>query len=549
MPAILEAWRAGLFRRDSLVRNVLAGVVVGVVALPLAMAFAIASGALPQQGLYTALVAGLLVTLLGGTRVQIAGPTGAFAILLLSVTTKYGFAGLQVVTLMAGVLLLLLGLSRLGAMIRFIPESVILGFTAGIAVVIFVGQLENFFGLPKVAGEGLFTKLPALIAALPQLDPTTTALGIVSLVVVALWSRIPVVGKVPGPMVALAGATAAVAIWHPAGVATIGSVFGGIPRGLPPLTIPHLALGSMAELLQPAIAVAMLGAIESLLSATVADGMLGTRHDPNQELVGQGIANIGTSFFGGFAATGAIARTATSIRHGGDSPVAGIAHAATIVLFLLVLAPLAVFVPLTTLAAILFVVAFNMSQMGRVARTAARAPRMDVAIMFVTLLLAVFADISIAVEVGVILSLLNFFRRMTGAVEVRMLADDELAGRLSAEQAARIPEGVLVYSVDGPFFFGAIEEFESALVHTDTVPEAIIIKLANVPFIDLSGLVALKDAIDALEKRGVTVALCGANSEVAAMLERAEIEGTTGAPASVTLSEALGCGHRMEDAS
>ncbi len=549
MPAILEAWRAGLIRRDSLVRNVLAGVVVGVVALPLAMAFAIASGALPQQGLYTALVAGLLVTLLGGTRVQIAGPTGAFAILLLSVTTKYGFAGLQVVTLMAGVLLLLLGLSRLGAMIRFIPESVILGFTAGIAVVIFVGQLENFFGLPKVAGDGLFTKLPALIAALPQLDPTTTVLGIVSLLVVALWSRIPVVGKVPGPMVALAGATAAVAIWHPAGVATIGSVFGGIPRGLPPLTIPHLALGSMAELLQPAIAVAMLGAIESLLSATVADGMLGTRHDPNQELVGQGIANIGTSFFGGFAATGAIARTATSIRHGGDSPVAGIAHAATIVLFLLVLAPLAVFVPLTTLAAILFVVAFNMSQMGRVARTAARAPRMDVAIMFVTLLLAVFADISIAVEVGVILSLLNFFRRMTGAVEVRMLADDELAGRLSAEQAARIPEGVLVYSVDGPFFFGAIEEFESALVHTDTVPDAIIIKLANVPFIDLSGLVALKDAIDALEKRGVTVALCGANSEVAAMLERGEIQGTTGAPASVTLSEALDAVIGSEEAS
>ena len=539
MPSIIEAWRAGLLRRDSILRNVVAGVIVGVVALPLAMAFAIASGAKPEQGLYTALVAGLLVTLFGGTRAQIAGPTGAFAVLLFGVMAKYGFVGLQIVTLLAGAMLVLLGLSRLGAVIRFIPESVVLGFTAGIAVVIWVGQWQNFFGLPKVSGVSLLEKLPNLVMALPHLHPATTILGVASLLVVALWARIPVAGKVPGPIVALVGGTVAIAIWHPAGVATIGSVFGGIPRGLPPLTIPHLSWSTVVELLQPAVAVAMLGAIESLLSATVADGMMGTKHDPNQELVGQGIANIGSALLGGFAATGAIARTATSIRHGGDNPIAGIAHAVTLLLVLLVLAPLATYVPLTTLAAVLFVVAFNMSQFRRVVRTTRRAPRTDVAVMFTTLGLAVFADISIAVEVGVILALLNFFRRMTSAVEVRSLGEEELAVHLPDEQAQRVPKGVLVYSVDGPFFFGAIEEFEGALLHTDTDPTGIVLKLANVPFIDLTGLVALIDAIEALEHRGITVALCCANADVAARLERADITGTTHTPVTASLTEAL----------
>lgn len=539
MPSIIEAWRAGLFRRDTILRNISAGVVVGVVALPLAMAFAIAAGAKPQQGLYTALVAGLIVTLFGGTRVQIAGPTGAFAVLLFGVTAKYGLAGLQVVTLMAGAMLLLLGLSKLGGMIRFIPESVVLGFTAGIAIVIWLGQWENFFGLPKVSGASLYEKLPRLLDALPHLQPMTTVMGVASLLVVVLWPRIPVVGRVPGPMVALAGATIAIAVFHPPGIATIGSVFGGIPRGLPPLAIPHLTFGAVLELMQPAVAVALLGAIESLLSATVADGMMGTKHDPDQELVGQGIANMGAALFGGFAATGGIARTATSIRHGGDSPIAGIAHAATVVLVLLVLAPLAFYVPLTTLAAILFVVAFNMSQTSRILRVARRAPRSDVAIMLVTLALSVFADISIAVEVGVILALLNFFRRMTSAVEVRSLNDEELASRLPAEQAEGVPEGVLVYTVEGPFFFGAVEEFERALLHTDTDPIAIVLKLVNVPFIDLTGLATLKNAVEALDKRNVIVALCCANLDVAERLERAHVAGTVPMPPTATLSDAV----------
>jgi SulP family sulfate permease len=539
VPAILEAWRAGLLSRGSLARNISAGVVVGVVALPLAMAFAIASGAKPEQGLYTALVAGLLVTLLGGTRVQIAGPTGAFAVLLFSVTARHGLAGLQIVTLLAGGMLLLLGLAKLGGVIRFIPESVVLGFTAGIAIVIFVGQWGNFFGLPASSGATLLEKLPALLASFAHIQPATTALGFASLLVVALWPRIPVASKVPAPMVALVAATVFVTFAHPEGVATIGTAFGGIPRGLPPVTLPHVSLATIGELLQPAIAVALLGAIESLLSATVADGMLGTKHDPNQELVGQGIANLGAGLLGGFAATGAIARTATNIRHGGNSPVAGLAHAATILLVLVLLAPLAYNVPLTTLAAILFVVAFNMSQIARVVRVARRSPHSDVAVMLVTLGLCVFADISIAVEVGVILALLNFVRRMTVAVEVRPLAGQELAARLTAEQAEGVPDGILVFTVDGPFFFGAVEEFESALVHTDTVPDAIVIKLANVPFIDLTGLIALEDALEALKKRGVTVALCCAGPEVAKRLANAHIAGSASVPATATLAEAL----------
>lgn len=386
-PAIVEAHSAGLLHKRNWLPNAAAGVVVGVVAIPLAMAFAIAAGAKPEQGLYTAIVAGLIVTLFGGSRVQIAGPTGAFAVLLAGVTAHYGLGGLQVVTLLAGAILMVFGFARLGSVIKFIPESVILGFTAGIAVVIWIGQWPNFFGLPATTSEHFGGKLVEMLGALPSLDVATTLLGIISVIVIALWPKVPVLGKIPGPLVALVGGTVFVAIAHPEGVATIGSTFGGLPRGLPTLTLPDFIWSDLPDLVRPAFAIALLGAIESLLSATVADGMTGTKHDSNQELLGQGAANIAASFFGGFAATGAIARTATNIRHGGDSPIAGIFHVLTVVLVLVVLAPLATYVPLATLAAILFVVAFNMSEAGRIVRIARRAPRSDVAVMVITLAL------------------------------------------------------------------------------------------------------------------------------------------------------------------
>ena len=539
MPAIIEAFRAGLLRKEGLARNAGAGLVVGIVALPLAMAFAIASGAKPEQGLYTALVAGLVVSLFGGTRVQIAGPTGAFAVLLATVTAQYGLAGLQVVTLMAGAMLLLMGLTKMGGVIRFIPESVVLGFTAGIAVVVWVGQWENFFGLAKVGGHSLLEKAPGLAAALAHPHAATSLLGLACLAVLVVWGRIPLARNVPAPLVVLVGATVYVALAEPAGVATIGSVFGGIPRGLPHLAFPSVAASSLLELARPAFAVALLGAIESLLSATVADGLMNTKHDPNQELVGQGLANLGAGLFGGFVATGALARTATSIRHGGDSPVAGIVHALTVAVVLVALAPLAAHVPLTALAAILFVVAFNMSQVGRIARIARRAPRSDVAVMFVTLLLAVFTDLSLAVEVGVILALLNFFRRMSASVEVRELEHAEIAEKLDSSDEPPVPEGVLVYAIEGPFFFGAVEQFESALLHTHTDPKAVIIKLANVPFIDLTALVALGDTVEALRKRGIAVALCRANPAVSARIRKSDVRSSVDLPASASLAEVL----------
>jgi len=539
MFAIIEAWRAGLLKRDNWMRNLGGGIVVGVVAMPLAMAFAVASGAKPENGLYTALVAGLAVTLFGGSRVQIAGPTGAFAILLAGITAKYGMPGLQLVTLMAGAMLLVFGLAKMGGVIRFIPESVILGFTAGIAVVIWVGQWENFFGLPHAAGERFHEKLIALLGSLAHLDLATTLVGLACIAILILWPRIPRVGTIPSPLIALVAATVAQSLLHLPSVATIGSAFGGVPLGLPPLTLPHVSLNLVLELIQPAFAVAMLGAIESLLSATVADGMTGARHDSNMELIGQGIANMAASMFGGFAATGAIARTATNVRHGGNSPLAGIVHALTIVLVLVALAPLAYNVPLAALAAILFVVAFNMSQIGHVIRIARRAPRTDVAVMFVTLALTIFADLSLAVEVGIILAMLNFMRRMSSVVEVRPLDTGEIAAHLPESEGATVPEGVVLYTVDGPFFFGAVDQFEQALLHTHTEPHAVVISLERVPFIDLSGLRSLVEVVEQLSKRGIIVALCCANAEVAGRLERAEISTTLPASPSAPLAYVL----------
>jgi sulfate permease, SulP family len=539
MPAIIEAWRAGLLRRDNWIRNLAAGVVVGVVALPLAMAFAVASGVQPVNGLYTALVAGIAVTLFGGTRVQIAGPTGAFAVLLASITSHYRMAGLQIVTLMAGAMLLAFGLAKMGGVIKFIPESVIIGFTTGIAVVIWVGQWENFFGLPHAAGAHFYDKLYALLKSLPQLNLPTTLMGLACVAVLVLWPLIPRLGKVPAPLIALVAATVAQSVLRLPGVATIGTAFGGVPLGLPPLTIPHISVDVVLELVQPAFAVAMLGAIESLLSATVADGMAGTRHDSNQELVGQGIANMAAALFGGFAATGAVARTATNVRHGGNSPLAGIAHALTIALVLVLLAPLAYNVPLAALAAILFVVAFNMSQLGHLIRTARHAPLTDVAVMFITLGLTVFTDIVLAVEVGIILALLNFMRRMSETVEVHEMAGGEIAAQLPSGEEVTVPAGVLVYTVDGPFFFGAVDQFEQALLHTHTAPHALVISLERVPFIDLTGLASLEEVVTQLQKRSVAVALCCANGSVASRLEHAEIPALLTASPEMSLAEAI----------
>ena len=521
MIALLEAHRAGLLRREHWLPNIVAGVIVGVVALPLAMAFAIASGAKPAQGLYTAIVAGLVVSAFGGSRLQIAGPTGAFIVILAGVTAKHGIDGLQIATLMAGVMLLLLGVARLGAVIRFIPDPVVVGFTAGIGVIIWVGQWKDFFGLPPVTGAHFHDKLWHLLQTLPGLDPTTTGLALGSLLLVIFAPRVPGLKRVPGPLVALVVATVLQAVFRFDGVTTIGSAFGGIPRGLPSLHVPDVTAGRVIELIGPAFTIAMLGAIESLLSAVVADGMAGTRHDSNQELVAQGIANIAAPLFGGFAATGAIARTATNIRNGGTGPLAGIVHVATLVLIVLLLAPLAVHVPLAVLAAILFVVAWNMSDLKHLARMVRRAPRADVVILLVTFSLTVFADLVVAVNIGVILATMQFLRRMAASVEVREATEQDLQLEFGHRGFTSLPVGVLVYAVEGPIFFGAVENFERALAATHTDPRIVIIRLRWVPFIDITGLQTLESVIRDLQGRGVRVMLTGANARVHAKLERA----------------------------
>ncbi len=415
MIALLEARRAGLFAACHWLPNIIAGVIVGVVALPLAMAFAIASGARPEQGLYTAIIGGACVALFGGSRVQIAGPTGAFIAILSGITARYGIPGLETATLMAGVLLVLMGLTRMGAVIRFIPAPVIVGFTAGIGVIIFVGQWRDFLGLPTVSGAHFHERLWHLIQVLPRLHLPTAGLAVLSLLLVIYAQRWKVLARVPGPLVAMTVATLIEAIAHPRGVATLGSAFGGIPRGLPTLALPDLSASHMLTLIGPACTIALLGAIESLLSAVVADGLAGTRHDSNQELIGQGIANVLAPLFGGFAATGAIARTATNIRNGGTSPLAGVTHAVTLIAVLLFLAPLAAGIPLAALAAILFVVAWNMSECRRFVRLARRGPMPDRAVLVITFLLTVFADLVVAVSVGVVLSFLFTDKKLAAA--------------------------------------------------------------------------------------------------------------------------------------
>ena len=530
MIAVLEAHRAGLFARVHWLPNLIAGLVVGIVALPLAMAFAIASGARPEQGIYTAIIGGGLISIFGGSRLQIAGPTGAFIAILAGITAKYGIAGLQVATLMSGVMLLLMGLARMGGVIKFIPAPVVVGFTAGIGVIIFVGQWSEFFGLPKPVGEHFHEKLWHLLQSLPNTHLSTLSFALLGLLLVLLTPKIKLLARVPGPLVAMMVVTLLQMILHIPGVATIGSAFGGIPTGLPTFVVPEMSVPQIITLIGPAFTIAMLGAIEALLSAVVADGMSGTKHDSNQELIGQGLANIAVPFFGGFAATGAIARTATNIRNGATSPLAGIMHAITLIAVLLFLAPLASDIPLAVLAAILFVVAWNMSEVKHFAHLLKTAPIADRLILLITFVLTVFADLVVAVNVGMILAILHFLRRMSDAVETLPVDETELHTELARHGIQHLPPDLLVYEIAGPMFFGAVENFERALVQTQADPKILIIRLRRVPFMDITGIQVLEEVMQKLRRRGIRVMLCEANERVLAKLQRAGVinEGSAG---------------------
>jgi SulP family sulfate permease len=523
MIAIVEAYRAGLLKSKNWLANIIAGLIVGVVALPLAMAFAIASGVPPAQGLYTAIIAGFIVGIFGGSRVQIAGPTGAFIVILAGITAQYGIAGLQVATLLAGFILVFMGVIKLGNVIKFIPDPVIVGFTAGIGVIIFVNEWKDFFGLTiQLPLDAKFhIKLVEFIKAFPHLDSITTAIAFFSLFLV--WLTPKIIKHVPGPFVALIVATALQSYFQFKTVTTVGSAFGSISSVLPRFQFPSIELNQVLTLIGPAFTIALLGAIESLLSATAADGMANTRHHPNQELIGQGIANIAAPLFGGFAATGAIARTATNIRNGGNSPIAAIVHSFFLLFVILMLSPLAKNIPLCALAAILFVIAYNMSDVPHFMHILRRAPHQDILILLTTFLLTIFTNLVVAVNIGVILAMLLFVRRMSQFVRIEKQDHEKLNGELLIAGLA-LPPNTVVYDIQGPFFFGVAEKIEHAFDITHLDPKIIIFRLKNVPFIDMTGLQTFSEIVERFHKRGVLVYICEAAPNVAKKLKKIGIK-------------------------
>jgi SulP family sulfate permease len=501
-----------------------AGVVVGIVALPLSIAFAIASGVTPDRGLYTAVVAGFLISALGGSRVQIGGPTGAFVVIIYGIVQKYGVEGLTLATFLAGAILIAFGLARLGHFIRFVPHPLITGFTAGIAVIIASGQVKDALGLRMGAVPAeFFERWSALGEHMASLNPAATALTVATIAIVALWPRVS--RRIPGPLIALLATTIAA---HVIGldVETIGSRFGGINAGVPRIVPPHVTLTEAAALVGPAFTIALLGAIESLLSATVADGMIGGRHRPNVELVAQGVANIASPLFGGIPATGAIARTATNIKNGGRTPVAGIIHSVTVLLITLFFGRWAALIPMATLAGILLVVAYQMSE-WRVFRAELTSPRSDVAVLLVTFFLTVLVDLTVAIEVGMVLAAFLFMRRMAEVTDVRAVTGDLLEEEDEDDPAATsayvIPRGIEVFEINGPFFFGAAETFKDTVGRVAGRPEVLVIRLRRTPVMDGTGLHALTDVAHRSRREGTLVLLSELQPQPLATLRRSAL--------------------------
>lgn len=502
-----------------------AGVIVGVVALPLAIAFAIASGVTPDRGLYTAIIAGFLISALGGSRVQIGGPTGAFVVIVYGIVQKFGIDGLIAATLMAGVILVGFGLVRLGGAIKFIPYPVITGFTSGIAVIIFSSQIKDFLGLDMgdVPAEFL-EKWAAYVQHIGAINPAAVGVAVLSLLIIGYWPRVS--RRVPGTLVALLATTALV---HLLGlpVETIGSRFGGISASLPKPTLPRIGFAEATALLGPAFTIALLAAIESLLSAVVADGMIGGKHRSNMELVAQGAANIVTPLFGGIPATGAIARTVTNIKNGGRTPVAGIVHAITLLIITLFVGKWAALIPLATLAAILVVVAYHMSE-WRVFVAEFRAPRSDVAVLLTTFGLTVLVDLTVAIQVGMVLAAFLFMRRMSEVTNVSMVTrefqdEDEHATDGVAAWRREVPDGVVVYEINGPFFFGAAEKFKTTLGRVQRAPYVLVVRMRNVPAIDSTGLHALMDLVRRSRADGTLVILAEVHAQPLIAIERSRL--------------------------
>jgi len=523
------------YSREDFAADAMSGATVGLIALPLALALGVASMPpgvtgpypAPAVGLFTAIIAGFLISLFGGTKVQIGGPTAAFVPVILLIIDKHGYGGLMLATIMAGVILMLMGFARLGSLIKYIPYPVTSGFTTGIAITLMLSQAPSFLGIraDEVAPRELWERVPWLLKHIPHVNPLAAFIAIGSAALIYLWPRMGW-RRIPGSIVALILATLAVSILgfeKAYGVATVGSSFGpdAIPRGFPPLTMPEISLERIRDLVAPATTIALLGAIESLLSAVVADSLVNDRHDANTELVAQGIANVVCPFFCGLPATGAIARTSANIRCGARTPMAGLIHSVTLLLIILVFARYAQFVPMGAIAAVLIMVAYRMGEWHELGRLR-QMPRSDAIVLVTTLVLTVVFDLVIAVEVGMVLAAILFIRRMAETTQVSLVTpNDELETQEQVAHGKDIPEGVLVYRIFGPFFFGAAEKMEDALQRVDRLPRVLILRMQLVPAMDATALNALESVVERMHASGGVVILSGPHRQPLEMLAKA----------------------------
>ena len=530
-PEIVRSFKRGYTRKD-FTSDLMSGLIVGILALPLAIAFAIASGVGPEQGLYTAIIAGFIISLLGGSRFQIGGPTGAFIVIVYGIVSQYGYDGLASATLLAGIFLVIFGLAKFGAIIKFIPYPVTVGFTAGIAIIIALGQVPNFFGLTFAGADpaDAVGKIKLYVSSFGSMNVYSVIVGVVALAVCILWPKITT--KVPGSLIAIIVATVMVKVlgWDDPvnghGVVTIG-MKNHIPSGFPVPHLPNISLEMMQKVFQPALTIAMLGAIESLLSAVVADGMTSTKHRSNTELFGQGVANILSPIFGGIPATGAIARTATNIRNGAVSPIpiSGLVHAVVLLLIMLVLGKYAEMIPMAALAAVLFQVAFNMCGYRSVIKMF-KAPKSDVTVMLVAFFLTVIIDLTVAIEVGVLLAAVLFIKRMSDVAEVEAVSsalkddDDEAARNTLGRQ---VPKGVLVYELAGSLFFGAVDKFKETMNRISEKPKILILRMRSVSSIDAAGINMIEDLLKRCKSEGTQLLLSGVHAQPVVALTRAGV--------------------------
>jgi SulP family sulfate permease len=503
------------YSRAQFIQDVTAGLIVGIVALPLAIAFAIASGVSPEKGLITAIIAGFIISALGGSRVQIGGPTGAFVVIVYSIVQTYGINGLLIATVMAGIILIIMGFAKFGSAIKFIPHPLVVGFTSGIALIIFSSQVRDLFGLKmnKVPAD-FVDKLLAYGKHFDSINYYALGVAIISLLIMIFWSKVS--RKIPGSLIALLLSTSVVYFFK-LPVETIGSRFGEIASEMPSPSMVNINLETIKNLIGPATSIAILAAIESLLSAVVADGMIGGKHRSNMELIAQGVANVITPLFGGIPATGAIARTATNIKNGGRTPVAGITHAVVLLLIMLFFGRLAKLIPLATLAAILVIVAYNMSE-WRTFLNLLKNPKGDVAVLLTTFVLTVIFDLTVAIEIGMIMAVFLFMHRMATVTNVGVITrefkdeEEEIVDPMAIDKKS-VPQGVEVYEINGPFFFGAVEKFKEAMTMVEKPPKIRIIRMRNVPAIDSTGIHVLEELLAETRKKGTKLLFSGVHAQ------------------------------------